>query len=147
MVLCVADKPGEGGSSSPSLQQSQTSLEAGERGRERERERGREPFYQKAAVDSIMCKWVHSLTYHIPNRFSSLPPLPLCLPFPIPPPPPPPPPPPLCFPSPLMTLAAWNDSSSQFGMSLWGTSPLCRPLHNMYMYAVHVCIAGHLSYL
>ena len=115
-----------------------------EREEERERERGREPFYQKAAVDSIMCKWVHSLTYHIPNRFSSLPPLPLCLPFPIPPPPPHP----LCaFLPPLMTIAAWNDSSSQLGTSLWGASPLCRPLHNMYMYAVHVCIAGHLSHL
>ena len=39
VVLCVADKPGEGGSSSPPLQQSQTALEAGERGRERERKR------------------------------------------------------------------------------------------------------------
>ena len=130
VVLCVADKPGEGGSSSPSLQQSQTSLQAGER------ERGREPFYQKtlAVVYSVTCRWVHSLTYHIHNRFSSLPPLPLCLPFlPLPPPPV------LSFP-PLMTNAAWNDSSSQFGTSLWGASPLCRPLHNMYMYAVHVCI-------
>ena len=35
VVLCVADKPGEGGSSSPSLQQSQTSLQTGERERER----------------------------------------------------------------------------------------------------------------
>ena len=37
VVLCVADKPGEGGSSSPSLQQSQTSLQTGERERERKR--------------------------------------------------------------------------------------------------------------
>ena len=43
VVLCVADKPGEGGSSSPSLQQSQTSLQTGERERGREAgERGRE---------------------------------------------------------------------------------------------------------
>ena len=124
MVLCVADKPGEGGSSFPSLQQSQTSLEAGERGREREREGEshsiRRLLWIQLCVSGCILSPTTFLTAFLPFLLSLCaflsPSLPLC-----------------AFLPPLMTIAAWNDSSSQFGTSRWGASPLCRPLHNMYI--------------